>query len=126
VEHEALLNAYENKLESVYSCNIPAPKGNMETFSYEGSRLVASMVKCAKPKVLIPAFPGTNCEYDSARAVLEAGGDAEIFVIRNLTADDVAYSAFTIIPVIVIAVVIIALVTRSKKGASTENNNKWE
>ena len=92
VEHAALLNAYENKLESVYSCNIPAPKGNMETFSYEGSRRVASIIKCAKPKVLIPAFPGTNCEYDSAKAVRDAGAEPEIIVINNLSADGIARS----------------------------------
>ena len=39
----------------------------------------------AKPKVLIPFFPGTNCEYDTARAFENAGADPEIFVIRNLT-----------------------------------------
>ena len=44
--------------------------------------------KTNKPKVLIPVFPGTNCEYDSARAVEKAGGEAEIFVIRNLTAEE--------------------------------------
>ena len=42
--------------------------------------------------MLIPVFPGTNCEYDSARAVEKAGAEAEIFVIRNLTAEDVAKS----------------------------------
>ncbi|MBQ9348469.1 MAG: phosphoribosylformylglycinamidine synthase subunit PurQ, partial [Oscillibacter sp.] len=45
------------------------------------------------PRVLIPVFPGTNCEYDSQRAVLRAGLDAEIFVINNQTARDVAESA---------------------------------
>ena len=39
------------------------------------------------PHVLIPVFPGTNCEYDTARAVEKAGGEAEIFVVNNLTAD---------------------------------------
>ena len=42
--------------------------------------------------MLIPVFPGTNCEYDSARAVETAGAEADIVVIRNLTADDVARS----------------------------------
>jgi phosphoribosylformylglycinamidine synthase len=50
----------------------------------------------AKPKVLIPVFPGTNCEFDSARAVMAAGGDAEIVVIRNLTAEDVSRSVETV------------------------------
>ena len=49
-------------------------------------------MKVAKPRVLIPVFPGTNCEYDSARAVIAAGGEPEIAVIRNLTAEDVVRS----------------------------------
>ena len=42
-------------------------------------------VKIARPKVVIPAFPGTNCEVDSARAFRRAGADADIHIIRNLT-----------------------------------------
>ena len=49
-------------------------------------------MKCAAPKVLIPAFPGTNCEYDTAKAFMRAGAEPEIFVINNLTAADVAAS----------------------------------
>ena len=92
VAQETLLAAYENKLESVYACNIPAPKGNMETFSFEAGNRVAPAVKVAKPKVLIPAFPGTNCEYDSAKAVRDAGLEPEIIVINNLSADGIARS----------------------------------
>ena len=47
----------------------------------------------ARPKVLIPVFPGTNCEYDSARAARRAGLETEIFVIKNQSAADVADSA---------------------------------
>ena len=47
----------------------------------------------AKPRVVIPVFPGTNCEYDSARACLRAGLEAEAVVIRNLTPDALAQSA---------------------------------
>ncbi len=46
----------------------------------------------AKPRVLIPVFPGTNCEYDSAKAVERAGAQAEIFVINNLSASGIADS----------------------------------
>ena len=81
-----LLGIYENKLESVYSCNIAQGNGPMETFSYETTQRVAPAIKVAKPKVLIPAFPGTNCEYDSAKAMRDAGADPEIVVIKNLTA----------------------------------------
>ena len=88
----AVLNAYENKLESVYSCNIAAPEGKMETFSHETVSRVAPAIKVAKPKVLIPAFPGTNCEYDSAKAVRDAGAEPQIMVINNLSADGIARS----------------------------------
>ncbi len=81
-----LLGIYEDKLESVYSCNIPDSNGPMETFSYIAGQRVAPAIKVAKPKVLIPAFPGTNCEYDSAKAMRDAGADPEIVVIKNLTA----------------------------------------
>ena len=87
-----VLEAYENKLESVYSCNIPTASQPMETFSYEASQRKAPAVKVAKPRVLIPAFPGTNCEYDSAKAVRDAGAEPEIIVINNLSADGIARS----------------------------------
>ena len=84
---DALQALYENKLESVYTCNIPEKAQPMETFSYafDGTR-PAPAIKVAKPKVLIPAFPGTNCEYDSAKAVRDAGAEPEILVINNRTA----------------------------------------
>ncbi len=87
-----LLGVYEGKLESVYNCNIADAPGGMETFSYEASARPAPTVKCAKPKILIPAFPGTNYEFDSAKAVADAGGSPEILVINNLTADGIARS----------------------------------
>ena len=49
--------------------------------------------KVEKPHVLIPVFPGTNCEYDTARAFERAGAEAEIFVVRNLTSKDIEESA---------------------------------
>ena len=92
---DRLLHDYEGKLEPVYACNIPAAEGPMETFSYETGARVAPAVKVARPKVLIPAFPGTNCEYDSAKAVRDAGAEPEILVINNLSADGIARSVDT-------------------------------
>ena len=88
-------SAYEDKLESVYSCNIKTTKDKPETVSFMAGPRKAATVKCERPKVLIPVFPGTNCEYDSAKAVMDAGADAEIFVINNLTAEGVKRSAET-------------------------------
>ena len=90
-----LLKTYEDKLESVYSCNIPDSKSPMENFSYAASQRKAPAIKVAKPKILIPAFPGTNCEYDSAKAVRDAGAEPEIIVINNLSADGIARSVDT-------------------------------
>ena len=88
----ALQKAYEDKLESVYSCNIPDVVTPIETVSTPEKPRVAPAVKVAKPKVLIPVFPGTNCEYDSARAVADAGAEPEIFVVKNRSAEAIACS----------------------------------
>ena len=89
---DELLTAYENKLEKVYSCNIEHKEQPMETFSYTAEKRAAPAIKVAKPRVLIPAFPGTNCEYDSAKAMRDAGADPEIFVINNLSASGISRS----------------------------------
>ena len=94
VSVEKLLAIYENKLESVYACNIPTKKGEITTYSYtKGCTAKAPAIKTAKPHVLIPVFPGTNCEYDTAKAFADAGADPEIFVINNLTAAGISASA---------------------------------
>ncbi len=93
ISTEELERAYEDKLEGVYPCNIESPKAPITTVSYKAECRRAPAVSVAKPRVLIPVFPGTNCEYDSAKAVRDAGAEAEIFVINNLTADGVKRSA---------------------------------
>ena len=93
VSSDELLGIYENKLESVFSCNIAQGKGEIPAVSYNGGCKITAAASIAKPRVLIPVFPGTNCEYDSAKAVARAGAVPEIFVINNLTADSIAASA---------------------------------
>ena len=95
LDTDKVVGAYEDKLESVYPCNIASPKDDIKTVSYKAENRVAPRVKVASPKVLIPVFPGTNCEFDSAKAVRDAGAEPEIFVINNLTADGVKRSAET-------------------------------
>ncbi|SDA29360.1 phosphoribosylformylglycinamidine synthase [Ruminococcus sp. YE71] len=82
-----LESLWENKLEPVFPTHVDEPKEKPETYSYEATERKAPAIKVAKPKVLIPVFPGTNCEYDTARAFEQAGAEAEIFVIRNLNSD---------------------------------------
>ncbi len=89
----ALLDTYENKLESVYSCNIEHDHGALPTVTYEGGCAAkAPAILTAKPQVIIPVFPGTNCEYDSAKAFSDAGAEAKIFVINNLTGQGIERS----------------------------------
>lgn len=92
VDFSKLLSAYENKLEDIYSCNIKMPEKKIETFDYKASGFAKPAIGTAKPKVLIPVFPGTNCEYDSAKYAERAGAQAEIFVINNLSASSIAKS----------------------------------
>ncbi len=87
-----LSDIYENKLESVFKCNIKDSNSPMENFSYSATERVAPAIKVAKPHVLIPVFPGTNCEFDSAKVMADAGADPEIFVINNQSSDGIARS----------------------------------
>ncbi len=91
-EISELLALHEGVLEDVYPTQTRSTRNILPTFSYDKPSTLAPAIKVAKPKVLIPVFPGTNCEYDSARAVMAAGAEPEIVVVRNLTADDVARS----------------------------------
>ena len=90
---EELADIYEGRLETVYTCNIDTEKTDIPAAEYrfEGTRK-APAIKMAEPKVLIPVFPGTNCEYDSAKAMAAAGAAPEIFLIKNRSADDIADS----------------------------------
>lgn len=90
----ALENKWESTLEPVFKAKTPH-KPQPETVTYEkGCPLLENRVSphIAKPKVLIPVFPGTNCEYDMARAFERYGAESEIFVIRNLSASDIEQS----------------------------------
>ncbi|MBQ7960017.1 MAG: phosphoribosylformylglycinamidine synthase [Clostridia bacterium] len=84
--------AYEDKLEKIYSCNIETEKKDIPAFNYETKSVVTPKIGVAKPKVLIPVFPGTNCEFDSAKAMRDAGAEPEIFVINNLSPQAISES----------------------------------
>ena len=97
VDLNELLRVYEEKLEPVYPCNIDAAKQEIPDLTYRATeedkaQFAKAVTGIAKPKVIIPAFPGTNCEYDSARAMEAAGADAEIIVIRNMKVSDISES----------------------------------
>ena len=92
VELKQLLSVYENKLEPVYSCNIPMEKKDIPTFDYRAKSYPSPAVKTAKPRVIIPVFPGTNCEFDTAKVLRDAGAEPEMIVINNLSAQGIGES----------------------------------
>ena len=84
------LKVWEAPLEGVFPTttqeSVPSP---METKLFEAKDIYICKNKVAKPRVFIPVFPGTNCEYDSIRAFEEVGAQAQAFVFRNLSAQDI-------------------------------------
>ena len=93
IKLEELLGVYEGKLESVFSCNISqGDSPRYESITYKAASVTAPNIRTARPRMVIPAFPGTNCEYDSAKAAADAGADPHIFVVKNLTPEAVAES----------------------------------
>lgn len=89
---DALQRTWEGKLESVFPCRIKTTETTPEAYVYPSTKRLAPVIKAAQPRVLIPVFPGTNCEYDTARAFEKAGAIAETIVIRNLSAGDIESS----------------------------------
>ena len=83
---------WAEKLEPVFPATVKTNDVKPTKYSYTAESRKAPAVKAAKPKVLIPVFPGTNCEYDTARAFEKAGAEAEIFVVRNLNAQMISES----------------------------------
>ncbi|MBR6102287.1 MAG: phosphoribosylformylglycinamidine synthase [Ruminococcus sp.] len=83
---------WAEKLEPVFPATVKINDVKPTKYSYTAESRKAPAVKAAKPKVLIPVFPGTNCEYDTARAFEKAGAEAEIFVVRNLNAQMISES----------------------------------
>ncbi len=78
-----ILPVWEDTLEDVFSVNAEA-KGDVTAISYDKRPTHAPALKIARPRAVIPVFPGTNCEYDTARALEIAGAAPEIVVIKNL------------------------------------------
>ncbi len=84
--------AWKEPLEKVFPTHAGHFTEEPETYSYDKRNITVATEKFAKPRIFIPVFPGTNCEYDTARVFESAGGVADVFVIRNLSGEDVSYS----------------------------------
>ena len=89
---DELLKLNEDVLEEVYPTRAGTSE-TVQTISWDKRSPAVCKHKAAHPKAVIPVFPGTNCEYDTAKACIRAGIDPEIVVVRNLTTDFLAQSA---------------------------------
>ncbi len=86
-----VIKNYEEPLESVFKTDAPI-SGDVKNISFTGGNTIKREILGAKPRVFIPVFPGTNCEYDTKRAFDNAGGIGEVFVFRNTNPGDIDYS----------------------------------
>jgi phosphoribosylformylglycinamidine synthase len=90
---EEALEVWQQPLSKIFPGSIDKqPIKDLETPLYKSGKAIVSSVKYAKPRILIPVFPGTNCEYDTAAAFQKAGGNVNTLVINNLTASNIEHS----------------------------------
>ncbi len=89
ISMEEALGAWTNTLERVFPTRAAEDTDVVNTGIYETDQIYVCKHKTAKPTVFIPVFPGTNCEYDSARAFEAAGANVITKVFKNLTAEDI-------------------------------------
>jgi len=87
---EDAVQAWTSTLENVFKTVSGAePQEEKETGLYRADSIYVCRHKVAKPRVFIPVFPGTNCEYDSTKAFERAGAEVDVKVFKNLTAEDI-------------------------------------
>ncbi len=89
---DELLSTWKAPLESIFPTVAKVDGGEIPAFAGVASCPIVAKNKIARPKVFIPVFPGTNCEYDTEKAFREAGADSDIFVLKNLTPSDITDS----------------------------------
>lgn len=92
-----IYKAYESTLEPIFPTKAVEPTGEVKNINFIVNEHQKSSLSIVQPKVFIPAFPGTNCEYDSARAFEDAGAKASIKVFRNLSYANIEDSIETMV-----------------------------
>ncbi|MCR5545252.1 MAG: phosphoribosylformylglycinamidine synthase [Lachnospiraceae bacterium] len=91
------IDCWKNTLEKVFPTRSTEDYSKVNTSIYEEKNLYVCKNKVARPKVFIPVFPGTNCEYDSARVFELAGADPIVKVFKNQNAEDIRDSVDTFV-----------------------------
>jgi len=91
IDLEALIQAWVAPLNEVFPIK-KSMEGKVDNICFKKGSKVKAKISIAKPRVFIPVFPGTNCEYDTAKAFEKAGGDVQTLVFKNLSSRDVEQS----------------------------------
>lgn len=86
------LEIWEKPLEKIFPVKTEPVSGKPKVYNYEGRSASKPKVNIGKPRIFMPVFPGTNCEYDTRKAFERAGGKVETLVFRNLSANDIEES----------------------------------
>lgn len=89
---EELISLWEEPLEKVFPTKAESKFTKIENILSDKKQILIAKSKIARPKVFIPVFPGTNCEYDLAKAFIDAGADPKIAVFKNLKENDIEES----------------------------------
>lgn len=88
IDVKAALEKWEEPLEKIFPTRAAGPEGQPKAYMFKkssGKETASAAYKVARPRVFIPVFPGTNCEYDTAKAFERAGAQADVMVVRNLS-----------------------------------------
>ncbi len=85
IDLDELAGKWQEPLERVFPTRVMEEQKNAAVYNYEAKTKVQPSLKIAKPRVFIPVFPGTNCEYDTKKIFENAGGIVETMVIKNMT-----------------------------------------
>lgn len=93
------IDAWKEKLDDVYKIKEDS-NGEISNIKYTKGNKIKSSLKIAKPRVFIPVFPGTNCEYDTQAAFNKAGGNTNLTIFKNMTSNDINSSIEEFIKII--------------------------
>ncbi len=124
IELEEALTAWKAPLERIFATHTEDMGDRPQNIYYNNANIVGSSVKVARPRIFIPVFPGTNCEYDTAKAFEKAGGIPELFVFRNITPRNIEASIKGMVKAIVNSQ-IIALPGGFSSGDEPDGSGKF-
>ncbi|MCY6484218.1 phosphoribosylformylglycinamidine synthase [Clostridium aestuarii] len=92
IDIDELYEKWQKPLEKVFSTKTEDIKDEIKYEISDKQAIKGPSIKIPKPRIFIPVFPGTNCEYDLQKAFTKAGGEVETKVFRNITPKDIEYS----------------------------------